>query len=293
MDITWVSLMIITLMGEATYSDGTPVAMDAKPHVFPVRIKGPMTYTPQTAHEDFKANGYMSAQIKRGRAKSGYYYHNVGEGEGVSAVVPNGDHLERVKSLPNDKQGQLSNENPGKVANMYTLDDMDPKTAAIRAMAMQYIAHDGGSNSVIFHCPFCGSGQVIGRSDGTVECSFCNTNFTVQVQPEFMATPQTIQGDSQDMSGMPGQNENLIDPAEDADNPGMMPANGAPDEQDENDPGDEEDENPGDGGNSNPFDKSSSRYYITTDDNVLNEDKYIKHLAIKYADDPITVIDQF
>ena len=73
----------------------------------------------------------------------------------------------------------------------------------------------------------------------------------------------------------------------------MMPANGAPDEQDENDPGDEEDENPGDGGNNNPFDKSSKRYYITTDDNVLNEVKYIKHLAIKYADDPITVLDLF
>jgi hypothetical protein len=81
--------------GKATYSDGSPIPLDATPALLPVRIKGPMSNSPRTPHEDFKANGYMSAQLKRGRARSGYYYTNVGEDEGsISAVVPSADHLE-------------------------------------------------------------------------------------------------------------------------------------------------------------------------------------------------------
>ena len=94
--------------GTATYSDGTPVPMHAKPNLFPVRITGPMTNTPNNPYEDFKANGYMRAQITRGNAKRGYYYSNQGEGvtvdpltgnikNSISAVVPNGGaHLERL-----------------------------------------------------------------------------------------------------------------------------------------------------------------------------------------------------
>jgi hypothetical protein len=94
--------------GKAMYSDGTPVAMDSRPHIFPVRITGPMSNTPQTPHPDFKANGYMKAQITKGNAKRGYYYTNEGEGVSVdphtgktqyslSAVVPHGGHLEVLK----------------------------------------------------------------------------------------------------------------------------------------------------------------------------------------------------
>ncbi len=94
--------------GMAKYSDGTPVPMDAKPDLFPVRVTGPMTNTPQNPYEDFKANGYMKAQVTRGSAKRGYYYSNQGEGVttdpltgnckySISAVVPNGGaHLERL-----------------------------------------------------------------------------------------------------------------------------------------------------------------------------------------------------
>lgn len=84
--------------GRANYSDGTPVAMDAVPEVFPVKITGPMTNTPQRPHPDYHANGYMAGQVKRGRAKSGYYYENVSEDEGsISAVVPpGGKHVERL-----------------------------------------------------------------------------------------------------------------------------------------------------------------------------------------------------
>jgi ADP-ribose pyrophosphatase YjhB (NUDIX family) len=84
--------------GGATYSDGTTkVPLDARPHIFPVRITGPMTNHPATPHGDWHANGYMQAQIKRGRAKSGYFYRNISEDEGsISAVVPSAAHLERL-----------------------------------------------------------------------------------------------------------------------------------------------------------------------------------------------------
>jgi len=91
--------------GRATYGDGTPVPLDARPSVVPVRIVGPMSNTPNNPHPDWKANGYMHAQLTRGRARRGYYYTNEGEGVAtdpltgnikysISAVVPNGDHLQ-------------------------------------------------------------------------------------------------------------------------------------------------------------------------------------------------------
>ena len=83
--------------GDDHYPPATSVTpRDAKPSMFPVKIVGPMTNTPATSHEDFKANGMMRGQLKRGNAKRGYYYKNVGEDAGsISAVVPSWKHLER------------------------------------------------------------------------------------------------------------------------------------------------------------------------------------------------------
>lgn len=53
-------------------------------------------------------------------------------------------------------------------------------------------------------CPFCGSGQVVGRSDRTVECTFCQAVFTVQVQPMYSAFPQTMNGQPVQEPGAPG-----------------------------------------------------------------------------------------
>lgn len=81
--------------GKATYSDGTNVPLSSRPNIVPVRIVGEMTNTPRTPHEDFKANGLMAGQIKRGTAKRGYYYENAGEDSGsISAVVPGPSHLQ-------------------------------------------------------------------------------------------------------------------------------------------------------------------------------------------------------
>ena len=79
----------------AVYSDNNQIPFDSKPIVFPVRIIGQMTNTPNNPHTDEKANIMMMRNLKMGNAKSGYYYKNIGEDEGsISAVVPNKSFLE-------------------------------------------------------------------------------------------------------------------------------------------------------------------------------------------------------
>lgn len=80
-----------------TFANGQDVRDDMKPDIFPVHIVGDMTNTPETPHSDQKANGLMQGGLKRGNAKRGFYYRNIGEDSGsISAVVPHPSHLERV-----------------------------------------------------------------------------------------------------------------------------------------------------------------------------------------------------
>lgn len=81
------------------YSGGEPISKQSKPNLFKVKIVGPMSNTPATAYDDFKANGYMKASIKRGNAKNGFFYNNVSEDAGsISAVVPSKGHLDIVNN---------------------------------------------------------------------------------------------------------------------------------------------------------------------------------------------------
>jgi hypothetical protein len=150
------------------------------------------------------------------------------------------------------------------------------------------VAHDSGDGETIYHCPFCGSGQVIARSDRSIECEFCHSNFTVQVQPQFPAFPQTIDGMPVGVPGMPGQigvdpsgasgglegdpmGQPPVDPSQ-VDAEGEVPAeDGAEDE----DP-DAED------GDAPPWAKKSFR---TTAGHTLPGDEYMRHLAIRHAPD--------
>ena len=76
--------------GKATFGDRKSIPLNVKPNVFPVRITGNMTNTPDKPHTDSVANGLIIGQLKRGTAKNGYYYYNEGEDSGsISAVVPN------------------------------------------------------------------------------------------------------------------------------------------------------------------------------------------------------------
>ena len=93
------------------------------------------------------------------------------------------------------------------------------KPAPKQTEAARKVAHDSGDGETIFHCPFCGAGQVVARSDGTAECGFCQTAFTVQVQPNMAAVPQTIDGVPHVHPDMPGSD------------PGTVPDETAPEEQ--------------------------------------------------------------
>jgi hypothetical protein len=59
---------------------------------------------------------------------------------------------------------------------------------------LRKLAHDPGDMQITSHCPFCGSGQVIGRSDGNIECEFCGMTYLVRIQPMFTGMPQQPMG---------------------------------------------------------------------------------------------------
>jgi len=83
-----------TDLATATFGDGTKIPLTVKPNLFGVNIKGEMTNLPASAMSDAKANATIKAMLKKGTAKRGYYYTNIGEDEGsISAVVPSKAHL--------------------------------------------------------------------------------------------------------------------------------------------------------------------------------------------------------
>lgn len=182
------------------------------------------------------------------------------------------------------------------------------------------VAHDSGDAALIHHCPFCGSGAVTGGSDGSADCDFCHTVFTVQVQPMHPNMPQTIDGQPTPPPGMPaGQETEMsapVDPAVDEDASGQVedPLGGAEADPTEqaggHDPHADQDPskkpNPfggggkppakkddgGGGGNQPPWlkKKKSSARYFTEDGEVLDEDRYLRRLALDFADDRLAVL---
>lgn len=151
------------------------------------------------------------------------------------------------------------------------------------------VAHDSGDAEVVFHCPFCGSGQVLARNDGTIECQFCQACFTVQVQPQFPAFPQTINGMPVQVPGMGPQW-----PGEEGDPTQQDPGQPVPSETDQDGDGlpDEEEapEEEGDGADSgNPFAKNSL-LYRTDNGDWLDQDQYVRHLALRHTGDRQAVL---
>jgi hypothetical protein len=163
--------------------------------------------------------------------------------------------------------------------------------------AMRKQAHDSGDGQRIFHCPFCGAGQVIARSDGTVECEFCHTAFTVQVQPQFSSFPQTdpVTGQPIMIPGMPGQ---IDAPGTLPGAPGELPP-GAEDDGSGNPfddgsggesgpPGAEESDDSGGDDNKPDFLKGSS--FRTAAGDLLTEEAYTRHLALRFSANPEKMI---
>ena len=156
------------------------------------------------------------------------------------------------------------------------------KMTAKNLPSLRTIAHDATENQAIRHCPFCGGGKIIGRADGSIECEFCHSFFTVQVQPQYPNFPQTMNGMPQQIPGMPGQVET----------PGGAPSGFPGDEMDAEGgfpPGDgeddaeagAEDDAEGDSDDAPPFAKKES--FRTTTGALLGEDDYARHLAIRFS----------
>lgn len=133
------------------------------------------------------------------------------------------------------------------------------------APTLYVVAHDSGDGMTIYHCPFCGSGQVIARSDRTIECEFCHTSFTVQVQPQFAAFPQTIDGSPIDVPGMPGQVDDPMDPAALGEDGGGAEFVGPP------------------GPDNQPPWLAQQASYQTKTGARLAEDQYVRHLALEVS----------
>ena len=84
--------------GMPTVGAGVPVDPNWKPFLRPFKIVGQMTNSPYQPHGDTRANAMMKASLTKGNAKNGYYYTNDAEDSGsISAVVPNGSHVEPVE----------------------------------------------------------------------------------------------------------------------------------------------------------------------------------------------------
>jgi hypothetical protein len=154
------------------------------------------------------------------------------------------------------------------------------------------VAHQSGDGVTIAHCPFCGSGQVIGRSDGNTECSFCNQAFLVRVQPMFSAFPQSVDGMPVQIPGMPPPSMPGMPPGGDPNDPNAMPP-GAESQEDGGAPpfgqdSDSSDSGSGDGppdsgggdddsGGGPPFGKKESSY--RAGGRQLARDAYVDYLA--------------
>jgi hypothetical protein len=170
-------------------------------------------------------------------------------------------------------------------------------------------AHGFAQTDTVKHCPFCGSGDVWGGSDGTITCEFDGATFQVSVEPQYPSAPGNINGQPLDMDGQPnpmGQAD-----AEDAMAvpEGMSPSSGeslgmgegdeedmgaAQDEgsggglpwekgQDEDEDEDEEDEDERAG---LPRNLSPRLSYRTFAGDALPEELYLKHLAIRHVEEP-------
>ncbi|MGW9067934.1 hypothetical protein ACWGQT_00580 [Streptomyces yangpuensis] len=150
-------------------------------------------------------------------------------------------------------------------------------------------AHQSGDGVTISHCPFCGSGQVIGRSDGNAECSFCNQAFMVRVQPMYSAFPQSVGGMPVEIPGMPpmGAPGAGVPPGGDPMAEGGAPADGEEDGEgggappfgsDGGEEGEDGSKDDGGGGDGPPFGKKESAYR-TYAGQSLGRPAYVDYLA--------------
>jgi hypothetical protein len=162
-------------------------------------------------------------------------------------------------------------------------------------VVLHKLAHDSGDGQTILHCPFCGSGQVIATSDGGVNCEFCKASFTVQIQPQYPAFPQSIDGAPVNVPGMGPDFSPYGGTPPGAEAP--MPMDGEEDDTDEGDPmgtnadetepPPEDDEDDEDSNNNGPITKKT---YRTMTGVRLDREAYLRHLALACSPDTQQVL---
>lgn len=132
------------------------------------------------------------------------------------------------------------------------------------------LGHQMADPTVVAHCPFCGSGDVIARSDGSVECVFCSRYFSISEQPQY--------------ASLPGAQGPLIDEGFDGEEPVDMvqevlneaPSFVAPQ------PNAPQKSVPQEGMDENAIAKGS--VLRTSTGALLDEESYALHLALKYGE---------
>lgn len=199
--------------------------------------------------------------------------------------------------LRDDQRARADHERPARIG--WTVESVRPTgkvepVYCVRAHGTDvFVLED---NLLTGNCPFCGSGRVIARSDGTIECGFDKACFTVQVQPRFPAFPQTINGVPMQVPGMgpqwPGDDDEAM--------VAQQQAQGTPVDEDDPDADGDDDANPfadddadaeqeptDSGGGGNPFAKKSFR---TAHGDGVPLDSFLRHVALEAARDRSTML---
>jgi hypothetical protein len=74
-------------------------------------------------------------------------------------------------------------------------------------------AHVSSDPTIVNHCPFCGAGALVGRSDGGIDCNICDKTFRVSEQPMYSNMPSSEPGAG--IESMENDPLNAEDPFED------------------------------------------------------------------------------
>lgn len=153
---------------------------------------------------------------------------------------------------------------------------------------------DRQSDKVVYVCPFCGSGNIVGNSDGSITCNHDNVTFTVEVKPSHPAMP--LVGPNGEPFKMSTEDEypeiGMASAPEGAQVPGAAPEAGG----DSKVPADPENKMmPSDGapGGSNKMPASGDAStevpdflkkstFITSEGVALSGDSYVKHLIDRH-----------
>jgi hypothetical protein len=164
-------------------------------------------------------------------------------------------------------------------------------------------AHGFAQTDTVKHCPFCGSGDVWGGSDGTITCEFDGATFQVSVEPQFPSAPGNMNGVPLNIEGEPDAMGQA-----DAEEAWTVPEGVSPSSGEDLEPGEEETDEDEEEGGGPPWAKDEdednedegpaqdegagggvpwkSGSYRTFAGDLLPEDLYLRHLAIRHAEEP-------